>query len=291
MNAKLNRVSIKLRWNGVLVFCAMIITTTSYAATTIKLPEASCSTDISLLSGFENPDAPTPASDVSRTIEVPGFGTKTYYLHLPTNYSRVREWPVLWVLHGAAGSSSLANNYAQIVRSNWSELADEQGFIVVAPVANGALGGWGTTADIPMLTAIGEDLEANYRTEHMRYYLWGFSAGGHYAHALALDNSDTFAAYAVNAGSLLSYACTTDETGPLSCPTYLASIVRKVPVAVRIGVTDPLYPEASADPARLSAAGWDIGDINYLEFSGGHTYEVAQFPGIWNHLCRYAVIE
>lgn len=258
-------------------------------AQTVELPLASCATDVTFAASFETPATELSAADVTRSVAVPSWGNKTYHLHRPARYQSGRAWSVLWVLHGAAGSPAAADAAARTLRDAWSALADAQAFLVVAPVANGASGGWATAADIPMLTAIAQDLDAQFRLEHTRQYLWGYSAGGHYAHGLALHNPEAFAAYAVSAGALHAYACAPEGSDGSACSVFLPGVMRKLPVVIGVGWFDPLYAEVAGDPMRFVAAGWDVGQVHYQEWGGGHEYAPAQFAQTWSYLCRYAL--
>lgn len=260
------------------------------AAQTLPLPPASCATDVTMASGFEQPNAAPAAFSTSRSIYVPGYGMRTYYVHAPAGFPGARRWPALLALHGAAGPGN-APAAAQATRDAWAATAAAAGFVVAAPASNGSQGGWGVAADFAMLEAILADLQGQWHAERGRLYLWGFSAGGHFGHALALDNPDLFAAYAVSAGSLSRYACSVPpDTFAPACATYLPAVARKVPLDIHIGTADPLYPQVAADPARLLGAGWAAGELNYVEFGAGHTYDPAQFPQMWAHLCRYALV-
>src|SRR5690606_12760717 len=103
-------------------------------------------------------------------------------------------------LRGAAAPANMAAQ-AQQVRNDWSGWADARGFIVIASVGTSAIGGWGASGDFAELGAVLDDVTAAYNVERSRIYLWGFSAGAHFAHGVALDNTALFAAYGTSAGS------------------------------------------------------------------------------------------
>jgi len=273
------------------------------AATTVPLPAWMCGSGDTLFeSSFEAAEAiphdpsngsggPYPG-DVTRVISVPGVGNRTFYLHLPPGYAPTRSWPILMALHGAPGSASQAPLAAQQVRSDWSGWADAHGFIVLAPVATGSQGGWNPQVDVPTMSAALDDTMSAYDVEQTRIYLWGFSAGAHLSHALALNNTDYFAAYGVSAGSLEQYACTDDGSYPPRCSDLLSGAHPKIPVDIHLGNQDPLYTDYGAgnDPNRFAAGGWVLNqDLFYTLFNGGHTYTVAQLGEIWNHICPFAL--
>jgi poly(3-hydroxybutyrate) depolymerase len=227
----------------------------------------------------------------TRTINVPNIGNKTFYLRLPPDYSPNRAWPILLALHGDAGPGA-ATQAALQARTDWSNWSDPRGFIVLAPVASGAQGGWQPDIDVPTMSAALDDTMARYNVEETRVYLWGFSSGAHLAHALGLYNTDYFAAYGVNAGSLTQYACTDSGNPPPSCSSLLAGAHPKIPVDMHLGNQDPLYTDwdAGQDPNRFANGGWVLNqDMYYTLFNGGHTYTVAQLGEIWGHICPFAL--
>jgi poly(3-hydroxybutyrate) depolymerase len=270
------------------------------AASTVVLPTSSCSgSDTILRDGFEAtpaiPHVPSNGSggaypgNVTRTIDVPGLGSRTYYLRLPPDYTPTRSWPLLLALRGQSLPTAAA---AMQVRSDWSGIADHGGFIVAAAVGNSTQGGWGANGDAAELSAVVDDAFAHYNVEQSRIYLWGFSAGAHYAHALALDNTDLFAAYGVSAGALTQYACSDDSSFQPTCAALLAGAQPKIPVDIHLGNSDPLYTQYGAgnDPMRFESGGWVLGqNLFYTLFIGGHEYTAAQLGEIWNNICPFAL--
>lgn len=278
--------------------CAGVSTTAS-AAGTVRLPASMCpGGDTIFDDGYEAVSVPhdpsggsggTYPGNVTRTIAVAGLGTRSYYLRIPSGYSPAQSWPLLLALRGQSLPTATA---AQQIRSDWSSWADNSGFIVIAPVGNSTQGGWGATGDISEIGAAIDDALAAYNIEQSRIYLWGYSAGAHYGHALALLNTDTFAAYGVSAGSLEQYACTDDGSFPPTCAQLLSSTQPKIPVDIHLGNTDPLYTQYGAgnDPQRFENGGWTRNrNLYYTLFAGGHIYSVAQLGEIWNHLCPFAL--
>ena len=282
--------------------CLLLLPAVATAGT-VWLPGSLCpDSDALFRSGFETgesvPHLPSNGSggtypgDVTRTINVPGLGNRTFYLHLPPAYSPAQSWPLLLALRGSAPPASMAT-YAQQVRSDWSARADAAGFIVLAPVGTSAQGGWGASGDLTEIGAALEDTLARYNVETSRVYLWGFSAGAHFGHALALGNTDLFAAYGTSAGSLEMFACTDDGSWPPACAALLAGTQRKIPVDIHIGTSDPLMQPpytADGDPDRFRAGGWLDRETLFVRwFVGGHAYTQAHLAQIWNNLCPFAL--
>ncbi|MEO6689667.1 MAG: hypothetical protein ABIS07_16020 [Dokdonella sp.] len=270
------------------------------AASTVRLPAAVCPTsDAIFWNGFDDivvPSQPSNGSggtypgDVTRTVTVAGIGSRSYYLYLPLAYTPTRAWPLVLALHGAGGAGT-APAAAQQARVDWTGVADSAGVIVLASVATGSSGGWIPDTDIPAMLAEIDDTAAAYNVERSRIVAWGFSAGGHVAHGLALTNTSLFASYGVSAGVLRGFACSvpSDPTSP-ACATFLPTVSPKIPVDIHVGVSDSLYPEAQADLTRFTTAGWvQERTLFFRTFAGGHTYTAAHLSQIWNNLCPFAL--
>ncbi len=290
---------------------AASIPTVAAAASTVVLPASMCpNSDPIFANGFEaTPAVPSQPSlgsggaypgNVTRSVNVPGLGTRTYYLHVPAGYTPTRAWPLLLALRGTTANTQAARDAAaQQIRANWANWSDSAGFIVIAPVGNAGsnpnASGWGAPGDGAEISADLDDAIANYNVEKSRIYLWGFSAGAHYGHSLALNSPNYFAAYGVSAGSLELYACTDNGSYPPTCAALLGGATPKIPVDIHLGTTDPLASPpytAAGDPARFEANGWTLNrNLYYTLFAGGHTYTIAQLGEIWNHLCPFALAQ
>lgn len=290
-------------FSSMLLGLAWVVSASAVAASTVRLPAATCPASETLFrDGWETravPHVPSNGSggtfpgNVTRTIAVPALGNRVSYLHLPPNYSPAQSWPLLLALRGSTFASQADEEAAaQQVRSDWSGRADSAGFIVISVAGTSTYGGWGAVNDIAELNAALDDVFARYNIEESRVYLWGFSAGAHYAHALALGSPDFFAAYGVSAGSLEQYACSDHGQFLPSCTALLGSTQPRIPVDIHLGLSDPLYLDygAGADVTRFENAGWVRNqDLFYTPFAGGHTYTVAQLGEIWNNLCPFAL--
>lgn len=272
----------------------------SSAATTVRLPAALCpASDAIFWNGFEDiviPSQPSNGSggtypgDVTRTVAVPGVGNRNYYLHLPPAYTPTQAWPLVLALHGAGGAGT-APAAAQQARTDWSGIADSAGFIIIASEATGGSGGWIPDTDIPAMLAEIDDTAAAYNVERSRIVAWGFSAGGHVAHGLALTHTSLFASYGVSAGVLRAFACSVpgDPSSP-ACATFLPAVSPKIPVDIHVGTSDSLYPESLADVTRFTSAGWEQErTLFFRPVAGGHAYTPAHLSQIWNNLCPFAV--
>ena len=227
--------------------------------------------------GGSNPSGGTGGTypgNQQRVVAVSGLGNQTYYLYIPASYNPSTAMPLLFGFHGAGGAGT-APAAAQQVRSDWATLAAANGFIVVTQAATGSGGGWLAGNDTTILNAIINDVFAAYNIEQNRVYGWGFSAGAHYLHAIALGNSNFFAAYGISAGTLQALAGT-------GAP---AAAARKIPVSLYVGSSDTLQPYVSQDRTTFTNAGWVLNtNLWYTEFSGGHTYNGTHLSAIWGHI-------
>lgn len=233
-------------------------------------------------SGGSNPTNGSGGSypgNQTRTVSVSGLGNQDYYLYIPSSYNPSNPVPVMFAYHGQAGAGN-ADAAAQQVRSDWQSVAESNDFIVIAQVGTSASGSWDTGNVGAVLNAIINDSFGNYNIEQNRVYAWGFSAGGHLVHALALQNTGFFAAYGVSAGVLQALAGT-------SAPS---SAARQIPVDIHVGSSDSLQPSAAQDRQTFQNAGWTLNsDLFYTEFSGGHTYSTSHLSDIWNNIGGFSL--
>lgn len=223
-----------------------------------------------------------PLGNSTLSVEVPQLGeTRDMLLFVPADYDAARPLPLVVVLHGAPGTAAAAPAAADAMRSLWSVLAEREDVIVLAPIAAGSQGGWVPDRDRPAIACALATLAARYPIDLDRRYLWGFSAGAHFGHALALGNAGRFAAYAINAGALYALACGATGT-TFDCAAELPAALRPLPVQLRVGTADALRGYVLGDYGRLQQAGWEAGSgLAYVEFSGGHSVSIADAEAAW----------
>ncbi len=214
---------------------------------------------------------------------------RNYYAYIPDDYPARAPYPVLLALHGAAGAGTVSAN-ARNTRDDWVPVAEARGFIVAVPKGTGSNGGWLPATDYPTMAATLHDLAGHYDIDTSRIYAWGFSAGGHVLHDIMLNQhlpdlgSDTFAGYAVSGGTMQAYACNSVS----SCMVLLQNAPRRIPVALRIGTSDPNLSSVRIDRDYMTMRGWVAGDtLNYLELDAGHQVVPSSFDGIWDFLCPF----
>jgi len=290
-----------------LATCALFLSSAASATTTVHLPDWVCAhPDALYVDGFQPAAAvvrlPSNGSggaigNVTRSVTVAGFGTQNVYVHVPPSYSATQPMPLVFALHGQAGSPAAAQTSAQSVRTAWTSIADANGFIVIAPVGSDSTGSWDVPppgpSDYDMFAAAIADAEANWNIDRSRRTGWGFSAGAHVMHDLVLNHYttlvtiDTFSGYAVSAGATSQFACASTS----GCNAIIAAASRKIPLDIHVGTTDPLLPAASNDHTWFQANGWvNATNLWFTTFTGGHTYASAQLAQIWTNLCPFQAL-
>ncbi len=141
--------------------------------------------------------APVSAQDgETGALEVDGTA-RTYYLHVPASYDGSSPVPLVIALHGTSSSGKALASLTGL-----DAAAEEQGFIVVYPNADGST--WGEDPDDPaapddlgFIPALIDHLAATYAIDPDRIYLTGTSSGGLMAYRLACALPERFAAVAV----------------------------------------------------------------------------------------------
>ncbi len=203
-----------------------------------------------------------------------GLDDYRYFLYVPSGYDASQPLPLMVVWHGAAGPGRAAES-AAAVRDLWQGTAETEHFIVLAQAATGSSGGWIVPNAATILEQLLDEVQRDYRIDPRRVYGWGFSAGAHTMHAVALASSDRFAGYAVNAGALNAVV---GRNG-------LADVPRKIPISSLVGANDSLLSQARGDRDALLSAGWVLNNtLFYREFGGGHAVLTGHPDEHWANL-------
>ena len=157
---------------------------------------------------------------------------RDYLLYVPRSYDRSRPTPLVISMHGAGLWGA-----AQRETSQWNELADSQGFIVVYPSGIGGKGvriwhvepGAGLMKDVRYISELIDTLKASYNIDPTRIYANGLSNGGGMSFVLSCTLSDRVAAVGmVAAAQTLPWSWCTDH--------------RAVPMIAFHGTADPEVP-------------------------------------------------
>jgi pimeloyl-ACP methyl ester carboxylesterase len=156
--------------------------------------------------------------------------SRFYYAFTP---DRKGPLPLVVLLHGPEGNG---NDIAHA----WKGLAANNHFIIVAPDALDPWA-WNTTSDPPaFFHAVVERVEAMHPVDKDRMYLYGYRDGGAFALALALLDSEYFAASVANA----------DALGPQDYEGLFTLAKRKMPVGIWVGIRYKSSPEYFATATR-----------------------------------------
>lgn len=128
--------------------------------------------------------------------------TRRYLLYVPKSYDRSKPAALVISIHPAATWPVFERNISQ-----WNELAEQHGFIVVYPAGSGAFFGgfsrgqhvWPAgpqtlPRDVKFLSDLIDKLEAEYNIDPNRIYANGMSNGGGMAFALSCELPDRIAA-------------------------------------------------------------------------------------------------
>ena len=264
--------------------CKKVVLFTFLFATYSSLAQ-SCNQEILFKTSFNNSSNPSKGNrgsypgSFNRHVIYNG-NSYTYYVFIPHNYHPRVATPLVISWHGAAGAGTAPTN-AKATRDFWQNTADVNGFIILAQTATGQTGGgWVPSVDIPVLFEILDNMYRYYNIEKNRVYGHGFSAGGHLMHGIMLNNSETFAAYAISAGVLEAYA-------GIDAP---ANAIRKIPVFISIGLQDTSGPNllnlSRLNHTVFNHAGWIDGQNYWIdEFNGGHQQDINLPQKAWNKLC------
>lgn len=183
------------------------------------------------------------------TIESGGL-TRSARVHVPDSYDRDVGTMLVLNFHGFS-----SDDWQQELLTGMTDSADERGFIVVYPkgIANSFNAGqccgtaWTDSVDDVAFTAdLVAELSDRYCIDPARIYATGMSNGGFFAHRLACELPETFAAVAPVAGVLGIDTCNPS---------------RAVPVLHIHGTADPLVPFDGG----LPVTGWDVeGDLDFM---------------------------
>ena len=141
---------------------------------------------------------------------------REYLLHVPRSLDRTKPAPLVMSLHGAGGWPALQRDVSQ-----WDELADRKGFIVVYPAGRDSAGPrvWRMTgqSDPQYIADLIDELSRRYSIDPKRIYANGLSNGGGMSFALSCRMPERFAAIGMVGAALLlpSTWCKSKEPVPM----------------------------------------------------------------------------
>jgi polyhydroxybutyrate depolymerase len=141
-----------------------------------------------------------PAVYSRKTMQLSGY-ERSYYVHLPPQYSAGKKLPMMLLFHGGGGGAPQALESYPLL-----EVADREGFILVAPNGTGRFSrellrtwnvgfGFGYAQknkvdDVGFVRSLILQLEKDYAVDPDRVYLTGLSNGAILSHWAGAANSD-----------------------------------------------------------------------------------------------------
>jgi polyhydroxybutyrate depolymerase len=130
------------------------------------------------------------------TVTLQSGGTnRSYILHVPPGYDGTTQVPLVFDIHGFTSWAE-----EQLQRSKWDEMADKEGFVVIAP--DGVNQSWNAgnccdgnaENDVQLFRDMVEKATVELCIDSKRVYVSGHSNGGAMAYRLACEAADLFAA-------------------------------------------------------------------------------------------------
>ncbi len=159
---------------------------------------------------------PAPEAGHNVATVTSGGIDRTYQLFIPSSYDPQQPLPVVLNFHGYTGDGPL-----QALSSGMDILAEEEGFISVAPDGLGTVSYWNlaTDNDLPndvmFVSDLLDQMEADLCVDTNRVFSTGLSNGGFLTSRLACDLSDRIAAVATVAATMFYDDCEPGRPVPL----------------------------------------------------------------------------
>jgi len=220
--------------------------------------------------GCEAAEGP-PAVEEERTLTVDGT-TRRYLITVPSAHDGEAPLPVVFDIHGLMEGAEIHTRMSQ-----YSALAEEEGFVVVFPHGAGQPVQWdvdadaATNDDIAYFDAVLDEVGSVLCIDESRVYATGLSNGAMFVSALLCTRADVLAAAAPVAGLL----------NPDPCEP-----ARPVPVLAFHGTADPILlfnggvdtssftgppesgPTTTQPPADLEGEGYPANVAAWAERNG-----------------------
>ena len=169
-----------------------------------------------------------PSEPTASRINV-GGEMRIYWTYVPAGMDKTKPAPLLFVLHGSAGSGE---DMMVVTQRGFERIADKEKIVVVYPDALERR--WneqdGTVDDAAFLLAVADKLISDGLVDRKRVYLAGISNGGMMAQRMACEHADRVAGIASVAGSLPEKLA--EKCKPL----------QTIPVILIHGTEDPIVP-------------------------------------------------
>jgi polyhydroxybutyrate depolymerase len=167
--------------------------------------------------GEEEPSFTLGPGDYDFSLEHDGL-TRTYKLHVPRQYDRREQVPIVLYIHGGGGNARSA------YLDKMDKSSDKFGFILAIPEATGEVkfgelrGSWnggiwatgkccGSADDVGFTARMIEEIKSNFNVDEKRIYATGISNGGLMTNRIGCELSGKIAAIATVAPSAIPSGC------------------------------------------------------------------------------------
>lgn len=141
------------------------------------------------------PDSPFPkgmiTSDIPIDLEHVDHSSE-YLIYVPTSYDKTTQSPLIVIGHGGTVCRDLAfgERAARIGMNPWISFAEQQGFLLAAPLTDR---GWGSIGYSAIFSTLSE-VQRDFNVDPNRVYITGHSMGGHLAYRSGIYLGDRWAA-------------------------------------------------------------------------------------------------
>ncbi len=190
-----------------------------------------------------------------------------YHLYVPTTYTASRAFPLVVALHGLGASE---DSFFSPVYGGVAKLAEQHGFIVVAPLGYRIDGGYGafrvpgqsnhrTELSEQEVMEVVDRIKQQYKIDESRIFLMGHSMGGIGTWAIAAKHPGLWAAL-----------------GPISGTGDPSSVqkIGQVPEIVVHGDADDVVPVSGSRTMVEQMKKLGV-EVKYIEVPGGNHINVA----------------
>ena len=157
---------------------------------------------------------------------------RTFIVHLPSGYSANKQYPIVLNLHGLVSNATIQQTITQ-----FDNIADSKGFIVVYPNGNGVLNKWETigNSDVDFLSNLVDTIRSNYSANNC-LFVTGFSQGGFMTYKFANNTTHNINAIAVGSGNMSDLVKSQSQSAP------------KIPIMHFHGTADNTVPYMGSPP-------------------------------------------
>jgi poly(3-hydroxybutyrate) depolymerase len=182
--------------------CCLVVGTADPATATATTPAASPPTSKSTASAGCGGQTHLPAGPSNATTTDGNKRARTFRLQVPSHYDPAKPYPLIFVFHGAGGTS--AQSYAWGLQ-NVSGASDSGIFVFPDGIGFQKFGvGWDDTStgyDLPFFDNMVNDVETRFCVDTTRLFAAGFSWGGDFVTTLVCDRGGLLRAAAANSAT------------------------------------------------------------------------------------------